>query len=60
MGAGLFDSNIDIIAQSENSAYSEEVTNIYCGKDYPEIDSHHDIILSSVALPLKELRTSMR
>ena len=24
---------------------------IYCKEDYPEIDSHHDIILSSVTIP---------
>ena len=53
IGDGLFDSNIDIIMQSDNVFFSEQIAAILCQDDFPEIDSHHDIILSSLTLPYK-------
>ena len=58
LGGGSFDSNVDIILQSKSSKYSESVTTIYCKHDYPDMDSHHDAILSSVFLPLSPVNTS--
>ena len=52
LGGGAFDSNIDIILQPRDAPFDEVVTNIFCGHEYPEIDSHHDIIISSVSLPV--------
>ena len=51
MGDGLFDSNIDKIMSSSNVEDSEMIDAILCQTEYPEVDSHHDIILSSVTLP---------
>ena len=51
IGNGLFDSNIDIIMHSSNFLESEKIVDILCQANYPEVDSHHDIILSSVTLP---------
>ena len=51
VGAGMFDSSIDIIMHTSNNDYHEEITGILCQADYPEVDSHHDAILSSVCLP---------
>ena len=52
LGGGAFDSNIDIILHTDNSPFKECITTIFCKLDYPEIDSHHDIILSSITIPL--------
>ena len=51
MGDGLFDSNIDKIMCSSNVEDSEMINAILCQTEYSEVDSHHDIILSSVTLP---------
>ena len=57
LGGGAFDSNIDIVSHSKDSTYNESVSTIFCKHDYPEIESHHDIIISSVFLPVEELPT---
>ena len=50
VGDGKFDSNVDILLHSSESA-SETVTSILCIKEYPAMLSHHDIILSSFTVP---------
>ena len=52
IGEGMFDSNIDTIAISSRNhgVSSETIDQILCRLDYPEIGSHHDIILSSLYL----------
>ena len=54
LGGGAFDSNIDIIAHSSESPHSESVSAIFCGQENPEIESHHDPILSNILLPFTE------
>ena len=56
LGAGAFDSNIDVILHSKDAPNEETITAIYCKNEHPEIDSHHDIIMSSVILPVTELQ----
>ena len=51
LGDGLFDSDIDVILQSSTAEYVEEILDIFCKNDYPEIYSSHDIIVSSVCIP---------
>ena len=51
LGGGAFDSDIDIIAHSEHAPHKEIVSRIFCKHEFPDIDSHHDIIISSVELP---------
>ena len=51
LGDGLFDSNIDVILHVDDKDVTEEIFNIFCKQDYPEIGSHHDIIASSFMLP---------
>ena len=52
LGGGSFDSNIDIVAYPSHAPYREEIVRIFCKHEFPDIDSHHDIILSSVDLPV--------
>ena len=52
LGNGQYDSNIDIIMQSRSSYPEEKIEKILCEVNYPMIESHHDIILSSFQLPL--------
>lgn len=53
IGQGLFDSSIDVVLQSSSATDQEVILQIYCQNDFPEIDSHHDAIVSTVALPPK-------
>ena len=54
VGAGQFDSNIDIILHSDSKpgrqVVPEVVKDILCQDNYPAISSHHDIILSTLTL----------
>ena len=52
IGGGLFDSEIDVVIQSKQSGANEKIEKLFCIDDFPTIDSHHDIILSSLSLPL--------
>ena len=52
MGDGNFDSNIDVIIHSTESEFEECVTKIYCKHHYPDMESHHDAIVSFVSLPV--------
>ena len=51
VGNGLHDSNIDILLHTAADSLSEKDTKIICKNEYPEISSHHDIILSEFTLP---------
>ena len=52
IGQGAFDSSIDVILHSSTSApVQEEITKVLCQNVHPEIDSHHDAIVSRVSLP---------
>ena len=51
LGGGAFDSNIDVILQSENLPHQEQVLEIFCSKDFPDMFSHHDALCSKVLLP---------
>ena len=51
VGNGMYDSDIDILLHTENENVSETVTKILCKHDHPSILSHHDVILSSFAIP---------
>ena len=50
VGAGAFDSDIDIILHGVSNPFPEEVTAVLCKFKHPEILSHHDIILSKFEL----------
>ena len=54
LGNGLFDSSIDVILQSATAPNKEKVEDVLCQTHFPEIDSHHDIIFSSVSLPVDD------
>ena len=53
IGDGVFDSSIDIILHSENTG-EEKIEEIFCSKLWPEVDSHHDAIVSSFLVTLSE------
>ena len=59
LGGGAFDSNIDIIAQTSETACTETVSKIFCRNEYPEIDSHHDLLVSRVSFPKSEKLSTM-
>ena len=58
LGDGLFDSNIDVILQSSDAKYQEKVVQIMCKNNFPEIDSGHDIIISTVSIPYQPVPTT--
>ena len=55
LGNGLFDSSLDVILQSADIPCNEKVKNILCQDHFPEIDSHHDVIMSSISLPVTSM-----
>ena len=57
MGEGLFDSNIDVILHSEDTPEAESITSIICKFENYLVDSHHDIILSRIKLPVLDVKT---
>ena len=50
-GGGLFDSEIDVILQSKGITSTEVIRKIICKLETPQIDSHHDVIISEFLLP---------
>ena len=52
VGQGLFDSNIDVILHPKSLPNYETLLAIICKFDDYMVDSHHDIILTNVALPI--------
>ena len=52
LGEGQYDSNIDIIAVPKSAESSEKLVDIVCSKDEPGVDSHHDVIVSSLTIPV--------
>ena len=54
VGNGKFDSEIDLLLQSSNKNVSECVTKIMCKHENPGMLSHHDIIMSSFTIPIKD------
>ena len=52
LGEGQYDSNIDIIAVPKSAESTEKLIDIVCSKDEPGVDSHHDIIVSSLSIPV--------
>ena len=59
LGDGLFDSNLDVLLHVDDKDITEEVLNIFCQKDYPDIGSHHDIIASSFTLPRSSTKSTI-
>ena len=56
VGQGLFDSSIDVILHAKSAPFAEEILDIVCQDDHPGVDSHHDIIISSVNLPIEPVQ----
>ena len=54
VGDGVFDSNIDVVINPCKYPDKEEILDIFCSHQFPEIDSHHDIILSSFTFPVDD------
>ena len=54
VGNGMYDSDIDILLHTSDDNVDETVTKIMCKHDNPDILSHHDVILSSFTIPIKE------
>ena len=38
--------------------HSETISEIFCQEDFPDIDSHHDVIVSSVSIPFSDASSS--
>ena len=51
LGGGLFDSDIDVIMHSKADNIHEEVVAVLCQEDHPDINSHHDPIVSTFSIP---------
>ena len=52
MGRGSFDSNIDVILFSSGSKFDETLSRIFCKLDNPDMESHHDAIVTSICFPV--------
>ena len=48
-GDGASDSSIDVLLESKDGS-SETLSKIVCSKNSPNIDSHHDLIISKVVI----------
>ena len=48
---GNTSSSIDVILQTSSSLNQEVISNVLCSKKNPQVDSKHDIILSTFCLP---------
>ena len=51
VGNGSFDSNLDRLFHSRMVSSPEIMENLYCKLDHPLVNSHHDVIISSVSIP---------
>ena len=54
IGGGLFDSNVDVILHSKMAEIKESLSEIICKFENGLVESHHDIILTKVSLPVTE------
>ena len=51
MGQGRSDSELDVILYSNRPGIHEKLVTICCKHDNPEVDSHHDLLLSVSSIP---------
>ena len=51
MGNGLSDSELDVLLLSDQDGVSEIVDKIECTLDNPMVDSHHDLVVSTMSIP---------
>ena len=52
VGNGQYDSEIDVLLYSHHPDVAEVLTDIRCTRDYPDMLSHHDILLSVCSIPV--------
>ena len=53
LGGGAYDSEIDVLLHSDAPGVDEHVTTILCIHDYPQLLSHHDLVLSQCHIPAR-------
>ena len=58
IGDGLYDSDIDVVLHSDGVGLCEKIKSIRCKLDYPEMLSHHDMILSECYIPVLAAATA--
>ena len=51
LGGGAFDSNIDTVLHTKEPGVDENIITVFCKLEHPDLDSHHDAILSSFSIP---------
>ena len=51
LGNGTSDSDLDVLLHSHHHGVCEEVLKIECKLENPMVDSHHDLLVSSVLIP---------
>ena len=54
VGNGSYDSMIDVLLHTSRNQVTECVNNIMCVHDYPDLLSHHDMIISSFTIPTQK------
>ena len=59
VGNGSYDSTIDVLLHSSIDQVTETVGEILCIHDYPALLSHHDVILSTFTVPIKEQEVNL-
>ena len=60
VGGGRFDSQIDVLAYSNKKLAYENVTHIKCRLKFPEILSHHDMVMSDFVIPVVPNPTTVK
>lgn len=52
IGNGSSDSNLDRLLHSRNIVWPEKLKKLYCKLEHPLVNSHHDLLISSISLPI--------
>ena len=56
IGEGKFDSDLDVLLFSSLPGVHEGLDHIHCKLDEPNVDSCHDILVSTASMPLQQLK----
>ena len=56
-GQGKFDSELDVLAFSDQNDVNEELNALHCKLEDTRIDSHHDLLISAATIPASEKPT---
>ena len=53
LGHGEYDSDLDVLLYTNEDNVTEELVHLHCKLEDPSVDSHHDLLVSTAAIPAK-------